>query len=108
MNWINWIIIGLVSFIIQIYVLKHTYTSTIMSEGNNKWHFDWEKAKKIGTPLWIVLIMLITSIIPFINIVEVIIFWIIWLKYYLNPDNYYYGTWYTYWRFKDKFFSRKI
>lgn len=26
MNLINWVIIGLISFIIQIYVLKHTYT----------------------------------------------------------------------------------
>lgn len=105
----NWIIIGLVSFIIQIYVLKHTYTITIMSEGNNKWNFDWEKAEKISTPLWIALIMLITSIIPFVNIAEVIVFWVIWLKYYSDPDEGpYYGTWYTYWRFKDGFFSRKI
>ncbi len=104
----NLTIIGLVSFIIQIYVLKHTYTITIMSEGNNKWDFDWEKAKKIGIPLWIALIMLITSIIPFVNIAEVIVFWIIWLKHYSDPDSYYYGTCYTYWRFKDKFFSRKI
>lgn len=45
---------------------------------------------------------------PFVNIVETIIFWVVWLKYYLNPDEGpYYGTWYTYWRFKDKFFSRK-
>ena len=65
MNCINWIIIGLISFIIQIYVLKHTYTITIKGD------FDWERAKKIGIPLWIALIMLITSITPFVNIVEV-------------------------------------
>lgn len=35
--------------------------------------------------------------------------WIIWLKYYLDPDEGpFYDTWYTYWRFKDKFFSGKI
>lgn len=100
----TWVIIGLVSFIIQIYVLKHTYTITI----KGGFYFDWEKAKKIGTPLWIVFIMLITSIIPIVNIVEVIVFWIIWLKYYSNPDECYGNTWYTYWRFKDKFFSIKI
>ena len=100
-----WIIIGLISFIIQIYVLKHTYS--IRAEGIL--HFNWEKAEKIGIPLWIALIMLITSIIPFVNMVEFIMFWTIWLKYYLDPDEGpYYGAWYTYWRFKDKFFSRKI
>ncbi len=63
----------------------------------------------IGIPLWIVLIMLIASIIPFANIVEIIVFWIVWLKYYFNPEEGpYYDTWYIYWRFKDKFFSRKI
>lgn len=100
-----WIIIGLISLIIQIYVLKHTYTITVKGTTN----FDWEKAKKIdGIPLWIILIMLITSIIPFINIGEIVIFWMIWLKYYSDPDGCSSNTWYIYWRFKDKFFSRKI
>ena len=72
-------------------------------------HSIGEELKKIGIPLWTVLIMLITSIIPFANIVEIIAFWVVWLKYYFNPDDGpYYDTWYTYWRFKDKFFSRKI
>lgn len=99
----TWIIIGLISFIIQIYVLKHTYAITA------RCGIGLEKAEKIGIPLWIILIMLITGIIPFVNIVEFIIFWVIWLKHYLDPDEVlYYDTLYTYWRFKDKFFSRKI
>lgn len=101
----TWIIFGLVSFILQMYVLKHTYTITVKGTAE----FDWGKAKKIGgISLWIVLIMLITSMIPIINIVEVIVFWIIWLKHYSSPDRYQSSTQYTYWRFKDKFFSRKI
>ena len=101
----TWIIIGLISFIIQIYVLKHTYSCRVQDDAP----FDWRGAEKIGIPLWIVLIMLITSIIPFVNIAEIIWFWAIWLKYYLNPNTGpYCNTWYTYWRFKDKFFSRKI
>ena len=100
-----WIIIGLVSFIIQIYVLKHTYT--IRSKKSEDVFFDWEDAEKVGIPLWVALIMLITSITPFVSIVEVIVFWIIWLKYYSEPDNDY-TIWYTYWRFKDKIFSKKI
>lgn len=105
MNLINWVIIGLISFIIQIYVLKHTYTIPV----KGGFFLNWKEAEKIGIPLWIALIMLITSIIPFVNIVETIIFWTIWLKYYSDPDEGpYYDVWYTYWRFKDKFFSRKI
>ena len=101
----TWIIIGLTSFIIQIYVLKHTYI--IAAKGGV--FFDWEKAEKMGIPLWVALIMLITSIIPFVNMAEFIIFWIIWLKYYSDPDgDPRHNTWYTYWRFKDRFFSRKI
>ena len=102
----TWIIIGLVSFIIQIYVLKHTYTLKI-DKVEGDLYFDWEKAKKVGIPLWVALIMLITSITPFVSIVEVIVFWIIWLKHYSDPTEYC-NIWYIYWRFKDKIFSRKI
>lgn len=99
----TWIIIGLISFIIQIYVLKHTYTFKVKGDI----YFDWEKAEKVGIPLWVVLIMLITSITPFVSIIEVIVFWVIWLNYYSDPIECY-NTWFTYWRFKDKIFSRKI
>ena len=99
----TWIVIGLISFILQIYVLKHTYSCRVQGDAS----FDWRGAEKIGIPLWIVLIMLITSIISFANIVEIIVFWVVWLKYYLDPnEGPYYNIWYTYWRFKDKFFSK--
>ena len=100
----TWIIIGLISFIIQIYVLKHTYTLKIKGDV----YFDWEKAEKVDIPLWVALLILITSITPLVNIIEFIVFWYIWCKNYLNPDGCYSNTWYTYWRFKDKIFSRKI
>lgn len=101
----TWTIIGLISFIIQIYVLKHTYSCRVQGDTP----FDWRGAEKIGIPLWIVLIMLITSIIPFANIAEIIVFWAVWLKFYLIPEETPYNKfWYTYWRFKDKFFSIKI
>ena len=100
-----WIIIGLISFIIQIYVLKHTYSCRVQGDAS----FDWREAEKIGIPLWVVLIMLITSFIPFVNIVEIIVFWVVWLEYYFDPnEGPYYNIWYRYWRFKDKFFSIKI
>lgn len=100
----TWIIIGLISFIIQIYVLKHTYTLKIKGDV----YFDWEKAKKVGIPLWVALLILITSITPLVNIIEFIVFWYIWCKNYSDPDRCYSNVWYTYWRFKDKIFSRKI
>ena len=101
----TWVIIGLISFIIQIYVLKHTYSCRVQGDAS----FDWREAEKIGIPLWVVLIMLITSFIPFVNIVEIIVFWVVWLEYYFDPnEGPYYNIWYRYWRFKDKFFSIKI
>lgn len=52
----TWVIIGLISFIIQVYVLKHTYSCRVKGDTP----FDWRGAeKKIGIPLWIVLIMLL-------------------------------------------------
>ena len=100
-----WTIIGLISFIIQIYVLKHTYSYRVKGDIS----FDWTEAEKIGIPLWIVLIMLITSIIPLVNIAETIMFWAVWLSFYLNPsEGPHNNVWYTYWRFKDKFFLIKI
>lgn len=101
---INLVIIGLISFIIQIYVLKHTYTQT----GKGNFTFKYEEAEKLGIPIWILIIMFMGSIIPIANIVETIIFWIIWCNHYIKDDCCFCWKYYTYWRFKDNFFSRKI
>lgn len=97
------VVFGLISFIIQIYVLKHTYTQT--SKGD--FLFVWEKAEKIGIPIWLLIVMFMWSIIPIASIVETIIFWVIWLKHYANADDCYNWKYYTYWRFKDNFFFKK-
>lgn len=101
---ISLVVFGLISFIIQIYVLKHTYTQTSMGD----FSFVWEKAEKVGIPVWVFIVMLLASIAPIVNIIETIIFWIVWLKHYANADDCYNWKRYTYWRFKDNFFSRKI
>lgn len=100
----TWIIIGLISFTIQMYILKHTWVDS--DEGLKS--FRWEYAQKISIYLWSVILIFLLCMIPIINILEFIIFWIVWLKYYANADSMYNWRNYTYWRFKDKFLSRKI
>lgn len=54
------------------------------------------------------ILIFLLCMIPILNIIEFIIFWIVWLKYYANADSMYSWKNYTYWRLKDKFLSRKI
>ena len=100
----TWIIIGLLSFVLQIYILKHTWVDS--DEGLKS--FRWEYAQKISIYLWSVILIFLLCMIPIINILEFIIFWIVWLKYYANAESCYSFGNYTYWRFKDNFLSRKI
>ena len=99
-----WIIIGLLSFVLQIYILKNTWVDS----GKGLEEFRWEHAQKLNIYLWIVLLLILVCMIPILNILEFIIFWIVWYKKYANMDSYYSWKNYTYWRFKDKFLSRKI
>lgn len=99
-----WIIIGLLSFVLQIYILKNTW----VDEGEGLAEFRWEYAQKISIYLWSVILIFLLCMIPILNILEFITFWIIWLKYYANADSMYSWNHYIYWRFKDKFLSRKI
>ena len=99
-----WIITGLLSFVLQIYILKNTWTDS--DAGLTE--FRWEHAKKIGIPLYTVILIFLFCLIPILNIVEFIIFWIVWTKYYADAGSMYGWKNYTYWRFKDKFLSREI
>lgn len=45
-----WIIIGLISFTIQMYILKHTWVDS--DEGLDE--FRWEHAQKLNIYLWVV------------------------------------------------------
>lgn len=99
-----WIIIGLLSFVLQIYILKNTWTDS----GKGLAKFEWEYAKKLSIPLYAALLLFLFCITPILNIIEFIIFWIVWFKKYMDADDYITCCYYTYWRFKDKFLSRKI
>ena len=100
----TWIIIGLISFTIQMYILKHTWVDCY----KGLIEFRWEHAQKLNIYLWVVFLIFLLCIMPVLNILEFIIFWIVWCKKYANMDSYYSWKNYTYWRFKDKFLSRKI
>ena len=99
-----WIIIGLLSFVLQIYILKNTWTDS----GKGLAEFRWECAEKISIPLYAALLIFLFCMIPILNIAEFIIFWIVWFKKYIDAGDYISCCYYTYWRFKDKFFSREI
>lgn len=99
-----WIIIGLLSFVLQIYILKNTWVDS----GKGLDEFRWKHAQKLNIYLWVVLLLFLLCMTPILNILEFIIFWIVWLKYYTNADSMYSWENYTYWRLKDKFLSRKI
>lgn len=100
-----WIYISIITLIIQMYVLTHTYT--VESQEYYKCRVDFSKAKKLGVPIWVILLIILFSSIPIISIIEFILFWIVWLKHYGEPDSDH-SIWYTYWIFKDKILSRKI
>lgn len=99
-----WIIIGLLSFVLQIYILKNTWVDS----GKGLVEFRWECAEKLSVYLYVALLIFLFCMIPILNIVEFIIFWIVWFDNYMDADDYDSQDHYTYWRFKDKFLSRKI
>lgn len=78
-----WIIIGLLSFVLQIYILKNTW----VDEGKELEDFRWEYAQKISIYLWSAILIFLLCMIPILNILEFIIFWIVWLKHYANANS---------------------
>lgn len=99
-----WIIIGLLSFVLQIYILKNTWTDS----DTGLTEFRWEHAEKLSIPLYAAILMFLLCMIPILSIAEFIMFWIVWFKKYMDACGYISWRYYTYWRFKDKFLSRKI
>lgn len=59
-----WYIIGLILFFITLYVHKHTYIVD-----------SWDNTikKKVSTPLWLVILGFIVSLIPILNIVAFVV-----------------------------------
>lgn len=63
------IIVGLILFLITLFVHKHTYKR----QYENKFCFTGEYFTKLKTPLWLVLIIFIISCIPYLNIIGLVV-----------------------------------
>lgn len=98
-------VIALVMFVLQVYVLKHTYWTECYGDSKN---IDPDTLEPLKVPLWTVLAMFLISLIPGGFIGVSIIFWAVYLKKLLDPEDTYRGTPYTYWRFKDEILSKPI
>lgn len=101
---IFWIIFGIISLCIQLYMLKHTWIQV----GYGEFEFDFNKAKKLEVPIWAILVIFITSITPIANCIELLFFCVVYANY--HPLFNYFGSWekHIYWKFNDRFLSRKI
>lgn len=103
---ITWYIIGIIMFVLQVYVLKHTYSITV---DGIKWNDGLEKYLiPIKVPMFVVLLMLLFTIIPYAWTVSTISFWVFWVKKYKNPDSACRLEYYTYWRLRDNFLMKSI
>jgi hypothetical protein len=100
----TWIIIGLLIFFIHVYVLKHTVWAR--ARGYNR--PEESDFKPLAIPVWVVLLILIAAFVPVLNLLTILPFWIVWVKRYADPESACSCDWHTYWRFRDKLFSRTI
>lgn len=71
-----WFIIGIIIFLITFYIHKHTYEYRKFNRTIN----DYEYYDKLPFPIWYLIIMIIFSLTPIINI----IFFVIGAGIYLN------------------------
>lgn len=63
------IIVGLILFLITLFVHKHTYKRHY----KNEFYCKGEYFTKLKTPLWLVLIIFIISCIPYLNIIGLVV-----------------------------------
>lgn len=98
-------ILALIMLVLQVYILKHTYWARVFG----CWEDAYEKMlQPIKVPVWIVALLVLASLIPYVWIVSSVVFWILWLKKYLDPEGTCSSDYNTYWRFRDNFLMRTI
>lgn len=74
-----WFIIGLIIFFITYYIHKHTYDYRKYNHKTKEYEYDIED--KLPSPLWVILIFFIISMVPILNILFFIVGAII---YFIN------------------------
>lgn len=106
---IAWYIIGIIMFVLQVYILKHTYSVDIQGRGYDD-NFE-ESLQPIKTPMFVIILMALLTIIPYAWIISTLAFWTVWIKKYSDPEDGFYSysyRKYTYWRLRDNLFMRTI
>ena len=93
-------------FVLQVYILKHTLFIELRGKRFEEEYEDM--LKPLNIPVYIILLMLLATAIPFAWIISTVIFWVIWFKRYSDPDGIYNSTFYTYWRLRDNFLMKSI
>lgn len=98
-------LIGLVTLLIQLYVLKHT--KYVYTYGSFK-KSDEENLKPISIPVWHVIVAILIVCIPYVGVIlENLFFTLRWvIKYADIKDDY--RSYYVYWRLRDSFLTKSI
>lgn len=90
-------------FVLQVYILKHTYFVKCYGYYNDAYE---EKLKPIKVRMYVILLMVLCTVIPCVWILSSMVFWIVWFKRYSNSDTYH-GD-FTYWRLRDKIIYKTL
>lgn len=79
----GWLIIGgVIALILVLFILKNTYCTRKVKWEHNIKHFEY--SDKLKMPLWVLILMIIVSIIPGLNIMAFIGFIIFGIGFILN------------------------
>lgn len=84
-----WFIIGLVIFFITYYVHKHNYDYRYYN--HEKKEYEYHNDDKLPSPLWVILIFFIISMVPIFNILFFII-GAIWYFMNIHAENVYFKS----------------
>lgn len=99
-------IIGIIMFVLQVYILEHTHSVKLVGKRFNVAYMN--RMVPLNVPLYIILLMLLATVIPYVWVVSTIIFWVVWLKRCSDPDSVFDYETYTYWRLRDNFLMKSI
>lgn len=98
--------IGIVMFVLQIYILKHTHY--VEKKGQRYKDYMNDELEPLKTPMFVIILMALCTLIPYAWTVSTFIFWFVWLKRYFNPEVEQSYNWYIYWRLRDNFLMKTI